>query len=983
MKDNNLSRIEDIERKEIGFQLFDEITKILKQGDIIALLGPRMGGKGLVLQEVKSRIPENEFLVAELNWRKPTYYRGSDIISQLIKELKIEENFYRDIQDIRFQEKISYIIKEAYSIYGKKICFLVEGILNIPSYYARKFLTCLVTLSQFAGGGGIPISAAITGSADFLPLCMGLHSPLRHQKRFLTVHLEKEYSRKFFETSQISPFEIENDAFDYLYEQTSGSPHLIHSFVKAIEDENRFKEQKNIVPCTLSSVKEELEQIIEEALISDITLRALVQEIGHKQTDFDEALHLINAPLDKGIEISKISEIIGAQGDINDCLLRLEVSEFARISDDDLRVLFSSPVMAGVMKQMLNKSFVCDSYIAQGRWEIAWKEYEGLDIDLIERPISGPPRFRQRDLIPFWSDHLFLCAHKGTEEVLKEFVYGTKYLLGVDIAGLALIENEKIQWYQTFSELKTVPFLPIKSDYDREFNDEQGRIYRVLDNNGLWNQIICENVHFKKLEEHDTHPILILSKHLESSISHSEYEQLSRILDAFLTAYDYARGREYDKTKGKLRERHLRVLCSINRRLFEPDITMEKIAELTVKELIDTGQYLRIQISFVNEERTLIEDVPTSYCRFPQRSKYPLSHPEKDVLPWVVYHRKPAFIPDARIDPRSLLCWKEGDLTWNYNMARQIIPSIKSISIIPMVVGCLENPDDEIIGTIHFERKDQQLPPDYEKELMSSLAGQIAGIFHLTKILIPHERYTATLHSLGEFSHALAKTIPFALKRLSNALKSLPEGYDDVKNNILEAHDFISESMRYIRSVGSHAKGLLINKKEIKLYELIIKIEENLKQIDNRLIISSNCNDNFKDIILDIDFDNILQVFINLADNAIFHNEKTLTRGEKINLIIEALSKNENQKEVAISVRNTGISIPRDILRKIFEYGFSTHPRGKGIGLFSAKRILNAHDGDIIAEDIGDFQGASFLIILPYKNKEDSNGETAKKSTYM
>jgi len=970
VKDNGSFFQENTERKEIGLRLFDEITEMITKGDIVCLLGPRMGGKGLVLQEVKNRIPENEFLIAELNWRIPTYFSGNDIIKQLIKKINIDENVYIDTQNIRFQEKISYIIKEAYSKYGKKICFLVEGILNIPSYYAREFLTCLVTLSQFAGGGGIPISAAITGSADFLPLCMGLHSPLRHQNRFLTVHLEKEYSREFFKASHLSPFEIDYDAFCYLYEQTSGSPHLIRSFVKAIEDTDRETTQTNKINYTLLTVKKYLKQITEEDLISDLTLRALVQEIGHNQTDFDVALHLINAPLDQGIEISKISEIIGTQGDIKDCLLRLEVSEFARISDDGLRLLFSSPVMANVMKQMFNKSFICDSYIAQGRWDFAWKEYHGLDIDLIERPISGPPRFRQRDLIPLWSDHLFLCAHKGTKEVLREFVYGAKYLLGFNVAGLAIIENEHVRWYQIFDELATIPLVPQKSDYDREFKDEQGRIYCVLDNNGLRNQIICENVIFKKLDEQDIHPMLILSKHLESSISHSEYEQLSRILDAFLTAYDYARGREYDKTKGELRERHLRVLSYINNCLFEPDITMEKIAEFTVKELIYTGQYLRIQISFVNEERTHIEDVPTSYCQFPQRSIYSLSQPERDVLPWVVYHRKPAFISDAKVDPKTQSGWKDGDMTWNYQMAGKINPPMKAISVIPMVVGSLDNDDDKIIGTIHFERKDKQLPPDYEKELMSSLAGQIAGIFHLTKILIPHERYSATIHSLGEFSHALAKTIPSAQKRLSHVLKLLPENLEDVRNKVLEAKELINDTMRYIHSVGTHAKGILITKRGIFLNQMIEKVDKSLKQLDNRLIVLSNCPDNFKDIVLEIDLDYILQVFRNLADNALFHNEDILSKGEKIKFKIEAFSKDENQKEITISVRNCGISIPKDMLRKIFEYGFSTHPKGAGIGLFTAKRIMHAHDGDIIAEDIKGFQGACFLITLPYKYKE-------------
>ncbi len=107
----------------------------------------------------------------------------------------------------------------------------------------------------------------------------------------------------------------------------------------------------------------------------------------------------------------------------------------------------------------------------------------------------------------------------------------------------------------------------------------------------------------------------------------------------------------------------------------------------------------------------------------------------------------------------------------------------------------------------------------------------------------------------------------------------------------------------------------------------------------------------------------IKQVLSNLLDNSI----KYTPQGS---IHVELLKKND---KVILSIKDTGIGIRNDVIPYLFAK-FSRAPDanktniiGTGLGLFVAKKMIEAHNGRIWAESDGENKGAQFYIELDEK----------------
>jgi two-component system sensor histidine kinase HydH len=67
---------------------------------------------------------------------------------------------------------------------------------------------------------------------------------------------------------------------------------------------------------------------------------------------------------------------------------------------------------------------------------------------------------------------------------------------------------------------------------------------------------------------------------------------------------------------------------------------------------------------------------------------------------------------------------------------------------------------------------------------------------------------------------------------------------------------------------------------------------------------------------------------------------------------------------VTIRISDTGKGIRPDELGRIFDPFFTTKDKGMGIGLYLAKKIVEAHEGRIEARS-GPGRGTTFIIHLP------------------
>lgn len=103
------------------------------------------------------------------------------------------------------------------------------------------------------------------------------------------------------------------------------------------------------------------------------------------------------------------------------------------------------------------------------------------------------------------------------------------------------------------------------------------------------------------------------------------------------------------------------------------------------------------------------------------------------------------------------------------------------------------------------------------------------------------------------------------------------------------------------------------------------------------------------------------QVLINLVVNSLEAMEETPV--EKRKLII---STDGTGKSVRVAVRDFGIGLPVKDPGKIFAHFFSTKPNGMGMGLPIVRSIVEAHGGELRAENLGD--GACVSFFLPTEN---------------
>jgi PAS domain S-box-containing protein len=115
----------------------------------------------------------------------------------------------------------------------------------------------------------------------------------------------------------------------------------------------------------------------------------------------------------------------------------------------------------------------------------------------------------------------------------------------------------------------------------------------------------------------------------------------------------------------------------------------------------------------------------------------------------------------------------------------------------------------------------------------------------------------------------------------------------------------------------------------------------------------------------------IQQVALNLMINALESMAEQPT-GERI-LQIKATRADGKAR---VSIRDTGIGIPEDMLDRVFDGFYTTKPQGLGVGLEVCRSILESHRGAIWAEANWD-RGVTFHFSLPLVK----DGSAAEDST--
>jgi signal transduction histidine kinase len=185
--------------------------------------------------------------------------------------------------------------------------------------------------------------------------------------------------------------------------------------------------------------------------------------------------------------------------------------------------------------------------------------------------------------------------------------------------------------------------------------------------------------------------------------------------------------------------------------------------------------------------------------------------------------------------------------------------------------------------------------------------------------------------------------------------------------------DQLAENILDTTKIENHT--LKLNKEQFNLKDMVLDIVEDHQE----QIIINEKNDvklqyEPKDILLEADKIKLGRVISNLLNNAIKFTGKgdiTITTKEikhsegPNNKNAKLEQKHDEQGEVHVSIKDTGIGLSPIILPKLFSKFISSDSAGTGLELFVSKNIIESHGGKIEAQNNPEGRDATFSFFIP------------------
>ena len=226
----------------------------------------------------------------------------------------------------------------------------------------------------------------------------------------------------------------------------------------------------------------------------------------------------------------------------------------------------------------------------------------------------------------------------------------------------------------------------------------------------------------------------------------------------------------------------------------------------------------------------------------------------------------------------------------------------------------------------------------------------------LSRVSLLGEMTASLAHELNQPLSAII-TNANAGKRLIDRGKEDPDILRDILVDVVadghRAHEIIQDVRNTIK------KGDAI-RRPINLNELVT----NVAHVVRPDAVACSCEletSLAKDLpLIDGDPVQIQQVLVNLISNAFDAMRQTPLSQRKV----EISTAGDGDGQVHLSVRDHGTGIRSEVHEQLFDQFFTTKEQGLGMGLAIVRSIVEAHGGQIDAENVGD-GGARFHFTLP------------------
>lgn len=216
---------------------------------------------------------------------------------------------------------------------------------------------------------------------------------------------------------------------------------------------------------------------------------------------------------------------------------------------------------------------------------------------------------------------------------------------------------------------------------------------------------------------------------------------------------------------------------------------------------------------------------------------------------------------------------------------------------------------------------------------------------------------TEKMFALGQISAGIAHEIRNPIFSLNNNLDYLKEKCPDnhtIKEIFPELKEGIARIQKLISAILDYAKPHDLSFKNIDLTEVIQGSLVLVSKQFEKSSIKIKTDFQHNGLLIKADYHKLEQVFVNLFLNAF---------QAMPNAGILSISSTEQDNHVAVNIQDTGIGIPTEDIKRIFDPFYTKTADGTGLGMAIVQRILDQHEAHYWIKSEVDF-GTTFFILF-------------------
>ena len=383
------------------------------------------------------------------------------------------------------------------------------------------------------------------------------------------------------------------------------------------------------------------------------------------------------------------------------------------------------------------------------------------------------------------------------------------------------------------------------------------------------------------------------------------------------------------------------------------------IFELLSSHTKDSSVKVRVLLPVPRNNKNLYNEIKTQFDNSSIEYRA-LEKRTDDITTFVVVDKKAALLIELKDDTKP-----------NFEEAVDFAILSSSKHIVTSYSSLFETlwHQTELNEHILHQNSELQRKNDELSQLYEDLGESFEFLSKTTqKLQLANEELDAQLKVQAEFINVAAhelRTPTQSIIGYCEMLEVFPERIKTYVETLKRNAERLNTLTSDILDVTKIEAGILkLNKSKFNLTDTINETVVDMIKKAHAMPGESGVNKNIPTINFDsvhpvfvtADKDRVAQVLSNLLDNAI----KFTPSGE----IKITMNKDYSTNKITIRIKDTGTGIDNEIYSKLFQKFTTRSMKGTELGLYISKNIVEAHGGDIIAENNEGGPGATFSFSL-------------------